>query len=65
MRLTREFQPIHITIESKEEAQLFQDIFKTYLKNSSRCLFGSHCESEKEYRAKCIYEYLCGTRSSI
>jgi len=59
MKIEREFQPIHITIETKDDLTMFQNILYNYItKSPARFTFSFKELSEHDKKVQALYEYL-------
>lgn len=56
MKITKEFQPIHIVIETKEDLHLFQNVFYSYIKRLPHSLWLSSSTHDKKIQD--IYNFL-------
>ena len=58
MILKKEFQPIHITLESKDDLEVFQNVFYSYIK-CSPSLLNRICKiSTHDQKVQYVFDFL-------
>lgn len=63
MKLEKDFQPIHITIESKEELDMFQNVFYSYTNKHPSFFNKLSTISKHDQMVKYVYSFLEGYRT--
>ena len=58
MILKKEFQPIHITLESKDDLEVFQNVFYSYIKRSPSLLNRICKISTHDQKVQYVFDFL-------